>query len=164
MPLIYETFRNIGKTKWYIKFDVRTVFQKIKITEKDEGMTTFKTRYGFFEWLVISFGLANTFNIFQKYINWALRDFLNEFCSVYVDDILIYTDNSRTEHQKQVKKSLRKAGLQLNVNKCEFEIKTSKYWGYIIEINKNIIMDPTKIEIIIEWEAFKTVKRIQRFL
>ena len=64
-------------------------------------MTPFKTKYGFFEWFVIPFGLANTFNIFQKYINWALRDFLDEFCSVYVDDILINTDGSRAEHQKQ---------------------------------------------------------------
>ena len=68
-------------------------------------MITFKTRYGFFEWLVTPFGLANAFNTFQKYINWALRDFLNEFCSINVDDILIYIDGSRTEHQKQVKKN-----------------------------------------------------------
>ena len=151
LPLIYEIFRNIGKTKGYIKFDVKTVFHKIKITEKDEWMTTFKTKYGFFEWLVIPFGLANAFNIFQKYINWAFRDFLNEFCSAYVDDILIYTDGSRTEYQKQIKiglKRLREAGLQLNVNKCEFEMKTTKYLGFIIEINKGIIMHSTKIEII----------------
>ena len=98
LPLIYETFRNIGKTKWYIKLDVRTVFHRIKITEKNEGMTAYKTKYGLFEWLVIPFGLANVYNIFQKYINWALKDFLDKFCSAYIDDIdiLIYTDGSRT--------------------------------------------------------------------
>ena len=72
LPLIYETLRNIGKTKWYIKLDVRAAFHKIRITEKDEWMIAFKTRYGLFEWLVIPFGLANTLNIFQKYINWAV--------------------------------------------------------------------------------------------
>ena len=76
LPLIYETLRCIGKTKWYIKFDVRAAFHKIKITEKNEWMTAFKTKYGFFEWFVVPFGLANAFNIFQKYINWALRTFL----------------------------------------------------------------------------------------
>ena len=100
LPLIYETLRNIGKAKWYTKLDVKAGFQKIKITERDEWMTTFKTRYGFFEWLVIPFGLTNAFNIFQRYINWAFRNFLNEFWSAYVDDILIYIDGSRTEHQK----------------------------------------------------------------
>ena len=58
-------------------------------------------RYSFFEWLVIPFGLANAFNIFQKYINWALRDFLNEFYPFYVNNILIYIDGSRLEHQKK---------------------------------------------------------------
>ena len=64
LPLIYETFRNIGKTKWYTKLDVRTVFDKIKIIEKNEWMIAFKTKYGLFEWLVIPFGLVNVFNIF----------------------------------------------------------------------------------------------------
>ena len=139
LPLIYETLRSIGKTKWYIKLDVRTTFHKIRIAEKDEWMTAFRTKYGLFEWLVIPFGLANAFNTFQKYINWAFRDFLNKFCLAYVDEILIYTDSSRTEHQKQVKKGLkrlREAGLQLNVSKCEFEVKTTKYLGFIIEISK----------------------------
>ena len=80
---------------------------------------------------------------------------------------MIYIDGYRTEHQKQVKKilkRLRKAELQLDVNKCEFEIKTTKYLGFIIEVNKNIIMDPTKVETIIKWEIPKTVKRVQRFL
>ena len=104
-------------------------------------MTAFRTRYGLFEWLVIPFGLANAFNTFQRYINWALRIFLNEFCSAYVDDILIYIDGSRTEHQKQFfLKRLRETGLQLDVNKCEFEMKTTKDLGFIIEVKKSIIM------------------------
>ena len=130
-------------------------------------MIAFRTRYGFFEWFVTPFGLANALNTFQRYINWALRDFLNEFCSAYVDDILIYIDGSRTEHQKQVKKileRLREAGLQLDVSKCEFEVKTTKYLGFIIEVGKGITMDPTKVETIIKWEAPKTVKKVQGFL
>ena len=96
-------------------------------------MISFRIKYGLFEWLVIPFGLANAFNFFQKYISWAFRDFLNEFCSAYVDDILIYIDGSRIEHQKQVKKGLkrlREAGLQLNVNKYEFEVKSTKIFMF----------------------------------
>ena len=66
MPLIYENFRSIGKIKWYIKLEVRMAFHKIKITEKDELITAFRTKYGLFKWLVIPFGLANAFKIFQN--------------------------------------------------------------------------------------------------
>ena len=59
---------------------------------------------------------------------------------------------------------MREAGLQLDVNKCEFEVKTTKYLGFIIEVRKSITMDPAKIEAIIKWEAPKTVKKVQGFL
>ncbi len=91
LPLIYETLRNIGKAKWFTKLDVVSAFHKIRIAEGDEWMTAFRTRYGLFEWMVTPFGLANVPSTFQKYINWALRDYLDEFCSAYVDDVLIYT-------------------------------------------------------------------------
>ena len=54
-------------------------------------MTVFRTRYGLFEYLVIPFGLIGAPATFQRYINWVLRDYLDEFCTVYVDNILIYT-------------------------------------------------------------------------
>ena len=73
---------------------------KKKIIERNEWMTAFKTRYGIFEWFVIPFGLANAFNIFQKYINWAFRDFFDEFYSLSDDDIWIYITVSRANIKK----------------------------------------------------------------
>jgi len=64
LPLIYETLRNIGRVKWYIKLDVVAAFHKIRIAEGDEWMTAFRTRYGLFEWIVTPFGLANIPSIF----------------------------------------------------------------------------------------------------
>ena len=51
----------------------------------------FCTYYGLFKYLIIPFGLIRALAIFQRYINWVFRDYLDEFCTVYVDDILIYT-------------------------------------------------------------------------
>jgi hypothetical protein len=104
--LIYETLRNISKAKWFIKLNVIIVFYKLRIAEGDEWKTAFRTRYGLFEWLVTPFRLANAPSIFQKYINYTLWDYLDEFYSTYVNDILIYSSRSREEHRKHVCKVL----------------------------------------------------------
>ena len=120
-----------------------------------------------YEWLVTPFGLANAPSTFQRYINWALRGYLDEFCSAYVDDILIYTDGTKQQHQEHVQKVLlrmREAGLQLDIDKSEFEVTETKYLGFIIDTVRGIRMDPEKVRAILEWEAPKTVKGVRSFL
>jgi hypothetical protein len=167
LPLIYETLQNIGEAKWFTKLDVVAAFHKIRIAEGNEWMTAFRTRYGLYEWMVTPFGLANAPSTFQKYINWALRDYLDEFCSAYVDDILIYTNGSKEQHREHVKKvlvRLRDAGLQLDIDKCEFEVKETKYLGFIITAETGIKMDPAKVEAILNWEAPTSVRGVRSFL
>ena len=167
LPLIYETLRSISKAKWFTKLDVIAAFHKIRIAEGDEWKTAFRTRYGLYEWMVTPFGLANAPSTFQRYINWALRDYLDEFCSAYVDDVLIYTDGTIEEHQAHVKKALirlQEAGLQLDINKCEFEVQETKYLGFIISTKDGVKMDPAKIKAILDWEAPTTVKGVRSFL
>jgi predicted aspartyl protease len=167
LPLIYETLRNIGRAKWYTKLDIIAAFHKIRIAEGDEWMTAFRTRYGLFEWLVTPFGLANAPSTFQKYINWALRGYLDVFCSAYVDDILIYSSGSRREHQEHVRKvlvRLREAGLQVDIDKCEFEVKSVKYLGFIVEAEQGVRMDPAKVSAIQEWQSPTSVKGVQSFI
>ncbi|KAL2884602.1 hypothetical protein HOO65_100006 [Ceratocystis lukuohia] len=116
---------------------------------------------------MMPFGLSNGSAVFQRYVNWVLRNYLDNFCSAYVDDILIYTNGTKQEHQEHVLKvlaELEKAGLQLDVDKCEFEVKKTKYLGFIIEVGKGISMDPRKVEAISTWEAPKTVKGVRSFL
>lgn len=167
LPLIYETLRNVSKAKWYTKLDVIAAFHKIRIAEGDEWKTAFRTRYGLYEWLVTPFGLANAPSTFQKYINWTLRDYLDVFCSAYVDDILIYSSGSRTEHQGHVRKvlnRLREAGLQIDIDKCEFETKATKYLGFVIDVDHGLKMDPEKVKAIENWEAPTSVKGVRGFL
>lgn len=167
LPLIQETLKTIGQAKWFTKLDVVAAFHKIRIQPGDEWKTAFRTRYGLFEWMVTPFGLANAPSNFQKYINWALRDFLDEFCSAYVDDILIYTEGSKSEHERQVEQvlqRLREAGLQIDIDKCDFSVQSTKYLGFIIEAGKGIRMDPGKVEAIRAWELPNSVKEVRSFL
>jgi hypothetical protein len=118
------------------KLDVIAAFHKIRIKEGDEWKTAFRTHYGLFEYLVTPFGLTGAPATFQRYINSTLQEYLDEFVSAYIDDILIYSDGSLSDHRKKVRKvmkRLQEAGLQIDIDKCEFETKRTKYLGFIIE-------------------------------
>jgi hypothetical protein len=167
LPLIRETLRSISRAKWLTKLDVTAAFHKIRIAEGDEWKTAFRTRYGLFEYLVAPFGLTGAPATFQRYINHTLREYLDEFVSAYLDDILIYTDGSLADHRQKVKlifQKLQEAGLQLDVDKCEFECQSVKYLGFIVEVGKGIRMDPEKVAAIQSWEAPRTVKGVRSFL
>ena len=167
LPLINETLERIGKAWWFTKLDVIAAFHKICIAESQEWLTSFCTRFGLFEWLVTLFGLANASSTFQHYVNWVLHDFLDEFASAYLDDILIFSSGSLRDHQKKVStvlQCLADMGLQLDIDKCEFEVQSTKYLGFIVEADKGVQMDPAKIEAIQNWQALTTVCDVCSFL
>ncbi len=114
-----------------------------------------------------SFELVNVSSTFQRYINWVLQNFLDEFCSVYVDNILIFTDESLHQHQNHVQKILLwlwEVSLQINIDKCEFKVKLTKYLEFILEVEKDVSMNSQKMKIIMNWQVFKSVKRVQSFI
>lgn len=167
LPLFKETLANLSKAKWFTKLDVRAAFHKLRIQEGDEWKTAFRTRFGLYEWLVTPFGLSGAPASFQRYINTALREHLDICLSAFIDDILIYGSGSKEEHEEDVRKvlkSLTKAGLHLDIAKCEFSVKSTRYLGFIVEAGQGIRMDPEKLRAIREWEAPKTVKGVRSFL
>ena len=167
LPLINETLNQINKTKWFTKLNVSTTFYKLQITEEQKWLTAFRTHYGLFKWLITPFGMTNAFNTFQQYINWILHQYLNNFCSVYLNNVLIFTNGTQSEHHKHVNKMLNcfnKTGLFLNIKKCEFEVTRTKYLEFIVNAGVSIQMDPEKIKVITEWQSSITVKDVQSFL
>lgn len=166
LPLVNETLERIGKAQYFTKLDIISAFHQIRVAEGDEWKTAFRTRYGLYEWLVTPFGLANAPSTFQRYINWILREYLDIFCSAYVDDILIFSDDLRTHrtHVETVLKCLRDAGLRADIDKCEFEVQSTTYLGFIIEAGKGLRMDPKKVEAIRSWAVPTTVKGVRGFI
>ena len=167
IPLIRETLNSIAKAKWFTKLDVTAAFYKIRIEKGEEWKTAFRTRYGLFEWQVMPFGLTGAPATFQRYINWVLREYIDEFCSAYIDDILIYSDGSLSDHREKVKKVLDKlheANLQLDISKCEFDKKTVRYLGFVIEAGVGIRMEPEKVRAIMEWEAPRSTRGVRSFI
>ena len=116
--------------------------------------TAFRTRYGHFEYFVMSFGLKNAPATFQHFINDVLSDYLDNFVISYIDDILIYS-NSLEEHHDHVKKVLRKLlenNIYITLEKCEFDVSETAFLGYIIS-RDGLKVDPNKIKIILDWPA-----------
>jgi hypothetical protein len=147
--------------------DVSAAFYKIWIKKGNEWKTAFRTRFGSFEWLVTPFGLTGASAIFQRYINDILRKFLNDFVFAYINDIIIFTNEFLQNHKNQILrviKKLKDAGLQFDIDKCEFKQKKVKYLGYIINLENGISVDPKKVEAIRTWEPPSTVRGVRGFL
>lgn len=165
LPLIDELLAQISKAKIYTKLDVRQAFHRIRMDPDAEELTTFRTRYGSYKYKVLPFGLTNGPATYQRYMNDVLFDYLDDFCTAYLDDILIYSDNE-LEHEIHVKKvlqRLRDAGLQVDLKKCEFHVTRTKYLGFIIT-TEGIEVDPEKVSAVTSWKAPYTVKGVQSFL
>lgn len=167
LPLFQETLRQLSKAKWFTKLDVKSAFHRVRIREGDEWMTAFRCRLGLFEWLVTPFGLVNAPASFQRYINEQLREHLDLDATAYMDDVLAYTSGDENDHWKTVRSILKKldrAGLFLDIDKCEFLQRSVKYLGFIINAGESITVDPTKVKAIVEWQAPTTVKGVRSFL
>jgi hypothetical protein len=98
-------------------------------------------------------------------MNDVLFDYLDDFCTAYLDDILIYSENE-LDHQEHVRKvllRLREAGLQADIKKSEFSVRRTKYLGFFIS-TEGIEVDPEKTETIRNWEPPTTVRGVQSFL
>ncbi len=152
LSLIDEILTHLEKTKYFIKLNIRQVFHRIRIADVDsENLTTFRIRFDAYKYRMLSFELCNESATYQHYMNDVFFDYLDDFVSAYIDDILIYS-NSRAEHIKHVKQILQRlknAKLQTNINKCEFSIHEIKYLDLIVRRDE-IRMNSKKIEIILQ--------------
>ena len=138
----------------------------MRIKEGDKCKTAFRTKYGHFKYQVMPFGLSNAPASFQGYINKILAEKLNIFVIVYLDDILIYTENQGQGHVEAVRwvlEILRKNGLFANLKKCRFHKDEVRFLGYVVS-SQGIRMEDKRIEAVRNWLEPKTVRDIQVFI
>ena len=133
LPRIDDMLDQLIGSQLFTKIDFKDAFNQMRIKERDEWKTAFKTRYGTFKYLVMPFGLTNAPATFQKYVNWVLREKLDQEGVAYVDNILVIGHNQVT-HREKVQKILMKlyrAGLQAKLAKCQFKVPRVEFLGYV---------------------------------
>ena len=165
LPLISDLLDSPRKAWVYSKIDLRHAYHLVCITNGDEWKTAFRIYYGSFELSVMPFGLTNAPMAFQRFINDIFSNLLDICVMIYLDDILIYSNNMSEHHWhvKEVLKCLYKTGLYAKAEKCKFHSKSVKYLGYIFSPS-GLIMSNDKVKIIQDWLKPKKVKDIQSFL
>jgi len=165
LPLIGEMMDRTSGAYWFTKMDLRGAYNLVRMKEGEEWKTAFRTKYGLYEYLVMPFGLTNAPATFQAFINNVLREYLDEFVVVYLDDILIYsrTLDEHRQHVHAVLKKLAAADLRVSPDKSDFHKQEVEFLGFVIRPNE-IKMDDEKVKSIHEWPEPKNVKEIQSFL
>lgn len=165
LPLISPAFKLLQGATIFNKLNLHNTYHLVQICEGDEWKMTFNTPTEHYEYLVMPVGLTNAPAVFQALINDMLRDMLNKFVFVYLDDILIFScsEQEYVHHVQMVLQCLLENSVFGKADKCEFHAASVSFLGYIICQN-HMEMDPEKVGAVASWPVPETRKQLQRFL
>jgi len=165
IPLLNDLLDAPRKAQIYSKIDLKSAYHLVCITKRDEWKTAFRTRYGSFKWLMMPFGLSNALSAFQCFMNNIFSDVLDVFVVIYLDDILIYSDNmdNHKKHVKEVLKRLRENRLYASPTKCVFHQDRIEFLGFVLGVD-GLRIDESKTQTIQNWPTPRRVKDVQSFL
>jgi hypothetical protein len=125
----------------------------------------FRIRYGHYEYSMMPFGVTNAPGVFMEYMNRIFHTYLDRFVVMFIDDILIYSksEEEHSEHLRIVLQVLKEKKLYAKLSKCEFWLNEVSFLGHIIS-GSGIAVDPSKVDVVLQWETPKSVTEVRRFL
>jgi hypothetical protein len=154
LPRIDDLFDQLKDEKIFSEIDLKLGYHKVRIKEEYISKTSFRTRYGHYEFTVVPFGLSNAPTVFMCLMNSVFQEYLDKFVIAFLDDIIIYSksEEEHEQHLRMVLQVLRKHQLYANLSKCSFYQRQIHYLRHIIS-KDGISVDPKKIEAIREWSV-----------
>jgi len=161
LPLMDELRDRVAEAKVFTKLDPQDGYHLIRMRKGDEHKTAFRTRYGQYEYKVMPFGLVNAPATFQTMMNKILREFLAHGVVVYLDDILIYSNNL-DDHIKLVQKvldRLEQHDLALSLKNSVFHHKEVAFLGYIVKTS-SVTTSDRKVKSLQDWAHPRSVKEV----
>ncbi|QRW15577.1 Retrotransposable element Tf2 protein [Rhizoctonia solani] len=165
LPRQDNLMAKLRHAKIFTKLDLQWGYNNVWIKEGDEWKTAFRTKYGLFEYLVMSFGLTNAPTAFQHFMNNLFRDLIDMTVVIYLDNILIFLEKPE-EHPTHVREVLSRSmanQLFCKLSKCHFHVTTVDYLGIVIS-PAGFSMDQKKVEAVTSWPQPKMVKQVKAFL
>jgi hypothetical protein len=165
LPRIDDLFDQLKGACIFSNIDLRSGYHQLKIRASNIPKIAFITRYGLYEYTVMSFGLTNAPGYFMYSMNKVSMEYLDKFVVVFIDDILIFSKNEEEhdEHFRLVLQKLRENQLYAKLNKCEFWLKEVSFLGHIIS-EGGISIDPSKVKDVLSWNTPQNVLNIRSFL
>jgi hypothetical protein len=165
LPRIEDLFDRLRGASVFSKIDLSLGYHQLRIRPSDILKTAFITVYGLHEFTVMSFGLMNAPAYFMCLMNSVFMDYLDKFVVVFIDDILIYSQNEQEheEHLRKVLQRLQVCQLYAKLSKCEFWISEVLSLGHITN-RDGLVVDPKKVAAILDWKAPKDVRGIKSFI
>jgi hypothetical protein len=165
LPRIEDLFDQMKGASVFSKIDLRSGYHQLKIRESDIPKTAFRTRYGLYEYTVMSFGLTNAPDYFMYLMDKVFMEYLDKFVVVFIDDILIFS-NTKEEHEKHLRlvlEKLRSNQLYVKFSKCEFWLTEVVFLGHVIAAG-GVSVDPSKVKDVLNWMPPTNVSEIRSFL
>nr|AAQ56513.1 putative reverse transcriptase [Oryza sativa Japonica Group] len=153
LPRIDDLFDQLKGATVFSKIDLRSGYHQLRIREEDIQKTAFTTRYGLYEFTVMSFGLTNAPAIFMNLMNKVFMEYVDKFVVVFIDDILVYSQ-SEEDHQQHLRLVLGKLWehqLYAKLSKCEFWLSEVKFLGHVISA-KEVAVDLETVTAVTDWK------------
>jgi hypothetical protein len=165
LPRIDDLFDQLRGVCVFSKIDLRSGYHQLKVRECDIPKTAFISRYGLYEFMVMSFGLTYALAYFMYLMNKVFMEYLDKFVVVFIDGILVYSrsEEEHEEHLRLVLQKLRDHRLYAKLSKYEFWLKQVAFLGHVIS-KGGISVDPCKVQDVLSWKARTSVGNIRRFL
>ena len=164
LPRIDDLFDQLQGAKYFSSIDLQSAYYQVRLKPEDVPKTAFTTPMGFYGFKVLCFGLTNAPGTFQNIMNDILRDVLDKFVLVYLDDIVVFS-KTKEEHYRHldiVLHLLRENELYANLSKCKFVQRELQFLGHIVGA-EGLQVDPKKVSIVQDWPVPTNQKDLQRF-
>ncbi|TFY51092.1 hypothetical protein EVJ58_g10744 [Rhodofomes roseus] len=165
LPRIDDSYQNLAGAKYFTSLDLRSGYWQVRLADDAKPKTAFQTRFGHYQFRVMPFGLVNAPATFQNMMNDILRNFLDRFVMVYLDDIIIYSQTweQHCNDVEQVLRCLADQDLVLNEDKCIWGARELVYLGHIVS-GEGIRPNPDKISAVLSWPRPQTITQVRGFL